>query len=78
MNIQGEENNCYYVLECKDDRCSVVKTFEYDYEKDILSNLVVESINRDKLKGTSNFGAMGQDGDGYCTSAVYIENYFKQ
>jgi len=56
----------------------VVKTFTYDYEKDILSNLVVESIPRHKLKGTSNFGAMGNEGNGYCTSAMYIENHLKK
>jgi len=78
VNIQDEKNDCYYAIGCEDDDCSVVKTFNYNYEQDILSNLVVERISRHKLKGTSHFGAMGDDGDGYCTSAIYIENYLKQ
>lgn len=78
VNIEGQKNDCYYAVACKDDKCSVVKSFEYDYEKDILSNLVVEQIQRDKLEPTSNFGAMGEEGDGYCTSAVYIEDHLKK
>lgn len=78
VNIRDQKNDCYYAVACKNDKCSVVKSFEYDYEKDILSNLVVEQIQRDKLEPTSNFGAMGEEGDGYCTSAVYIEDHLKK
>lgn len=77
VNIGGEKNDCYYALHCKDNSCSVVKKFDYDYELDILSNLFVEEVKREKLEGTSHFGAMNEEGDGYCTNANYIENHFK-
>ncbi|WP_309496893.1 hypothetical protein [Sulfurovum sp.] len=78
VNILGKKNDCYYALGCKDNQCSVVKKFDYDYELDILSNLFVEQIGREKLEGTNHFGAMNEDGDGFCTAANIIESYFKK
>jgi len=54
------------------------KTFAYDYEKYILSNLIIDSIPLYKLEGTSNFGAMDDEGDGDCADEIYIENYLKK
>lgn len=78
VNIIGEKNDCYVALECQNNLCSVVKDFDYNYETDTLSNLLVKEVRREKLEPTSNFGAMSEEGDGYCTSVKYIENHFKK
>lgn len=76
VNIQGETRGCHYALACEDDKCSVVKSFDYDFEKDILSNLVIEQISRDRLKPTSNFGAVERDG--ICNSGRMIDHHFNK
>ena len=76
VNIEGEKRGCHYALACKDGKCTVVKSFDYDVEKDILSNLVMEQISRDRLEPTSNFGAV--ETDGICNSGRMIDDYFNK
>jgi len=77
VQIRNRKNDCYYSLQCKDDRCEVVTDASYDAEGMILW-LQKGWIDRSYLRGESRFGSASNDMEGYCTFDHRIEDYEKK
>ncbi len=69
---------CDYVLRCKDGKCEVVTDYKTNPNTNDIASLKREWIERKRVKASSNFGAMEEDGEGYCTSGNYIEEFLKR
>lgn len=65
---------CDYALRCIDSKCKVVVGFTEDKNGNI-AKLKSQWIDRSRVKGESKFGAVGKNGEGYCASGNYIEDY---
>jgi len=78
VTIEGEKNNCYYAIACKNDLCNIVKDMQYDHEKDKMPKMQTKWIKRSRLKGESAFGAASSDMEGYCTNGNRIEDNLKK
>jgi len=78
VTIEGKTSDCYYAMQCKQNACHVVMEMQYDYDKNDMLAWKTKWIERSKLKGESNFGAIDSSRDGYCTNAGMIENYLKK
>jgi hypothetical protein len=78
VTVSGKTNDCYYSMECKNSVCHVVVEMQYDYEKKDMIEWKTEWIDRSKLNGESNFGAIDSSSEGYCTNAPIIEAYLKK
>lgn len=77
--INGEKN-CDYSLRCLEGKCEVVYDYLIDDKIDVEHNIIglkTKWVKREHLKGESHFGAMSEEGDGYCTS-WQIEDYLMQ
>ncbi len=75
--IVDNHPSCDYALRAKDGKCEVVVDVDVN-EKGDVTRLYKKWISRKRLKGTSNFGAMSEGDEGYCTIAGRIEEYLKQ
>lgn len=73
--IDGKKN-CDYVLRCKESKCEVVDRYEQEKNYNVTS-IKTKWIERDRLRGESNFGAISEDEDGFCNSRIFIEDYLK-
>lgn len=69
---------CDYALRCKNSKCEVVTDYTTNPNTNDITSLKTQWIKRDRLKGSSNFGAVGDLRDGYCTSANYIEEFLER
>jgi len=77
VRIKERKNDCYYALKCRRERCEVVIGALYD-DKDTLTQLQKEWIDRKKLRGESRFGAAADDMEGYCTFDHRVKAYEKK
>ncbi len=68
---------CDYALRCKDSKCEVVIDYMTNPNTNNITSLKTQWIKRDQLKASSNFGAVGDARDGYCTKGTYIEDFLK-
>ena len=73
--------NCDYALQCKENKCEVLISYEIDKEHKITS-IKTKWIERSLLKGESNFAAASNDPKinpegGYCTIGLQIDDYLK-
>lgn len=75
--ISNGKPNCGYALGCNKGKCEIVDSYETNKNQEIIS-LKTKWIDRKHLTGSSNFGAMSPDGDGYCTDGAHIEEYLQQ
>ncbi len=66
--------NCDYVVGCKEGVCERVVDYETNKKYEIIS-IRTEKIVRSRLRGESHFGAMSENGDGYCTNGRMIEDF---
>jgi len=77
--IINGKRNCAYAIKCVDDKCEVVDDFEKNnpigYDK---TGLYTRWIEKQYLKGESNFGVTPDNVDGYCNSGMFIEDYLKK
>ncbi len=69
---------CDYVLRCKDGKCEVVTDYATNPNTNDIVSLKREWIDRKRLKASSNFGAIGDERDGYCTSGHSIEEFLNR
>jgi hypothetical protein len=76
VTIDGKRN-CDYVIGCEADKCEVIASYENDENLSIAS-IKTKWIERSRLKGESHFGAMPDDGDGYCNIHQFIGDYLKK
>jgi hypothetical protein len=76
--INGKPD-CDYALRCKKGKCEVVESYETN-EKNEITSIKTKWIDRKRLRGSSNFGAMTEDPDasGYCTNGNYIQDYLRE
>lgn len=72
--IIDKKPNCDYALNCMESMCEVVTDYTMDTASNIVS-LITKKIERERLYAESNFGAMDENSDGYCTSGGMIEYY---
>ena len=72
--IEKRKNNCFYALQCREDRCEVVTGASYDDRGNIV-RLQTEWMDRKYVRGDSRFGAASNDMDGYCTLDQRLEGY---
>ena len=75
--IIDKKPNCDYALKCIEEMCEVVTDYTMDTASNIVS-LTIKKIKRERLHTESNFGAMEENADGYCTSGGMIEYYLTQ
>jgi len=66
-----------YALRAKDGKCEVVVDVDINDHGDV-TRLYKKWISRKRLKGTSNFGALPEGDEGYCTIGGRIEEYLKK
>ncbi len=66
--------NCDYVVGCKDGVCKRVVDYKTNEKYEIIS-LRTEKISRSRLWGESHFGAMSENGEGYCTNGRMIDDF---
>lgn len=72
--IKGKRN-CAFSLKCIDDKCEVVDDdHDIDYKR---TGLKTKWIQREHLKGESNFGATPDNVDGYCNKGMFIDDYLE-
>jgi len=71
--VVDNKPNCNYALHCEKGKCEVVTDYKTN-DTNKVTSIKTEWIKRQRLKGSSNFGAMG-DSEGYCTSGQYIEDF---
>lgn len=75
--VKGKKN-CAYALDCHRGKCEVIDDFgDYhiiDYKK---TGIKTKWIERENLKGESNFGVTPDNIDGYCNNGMYIDDYLK-
>lgn len=69
--------NCAYSLQGKGGQCEVVLDLDQD-ENGEVKRIYTQWIARNRLKGTSNFGAMGEDGEGYCVRGAQVSEFLKK
>ncbi|BAF72955.1 SH3 domain-containing protein [Sulfurovum sp. NBC37-1] len=76
--IDGKPD-CDYTLRCQKGRYEVVESYETDKQYEITS-IKTKWIDRDRLKASTNFGAMTEDPEasGYCTDGNHIQDYLHQ
>lgn len=63
--VKGEKN-CAYALDCHRGKCEVID--------DKKAAIKTKWIEREYLKGESNFGVTPDNVDGYCNNGMYIED----
>ena len=72
VTVKGYDNNCHYALKCSrregKDQCLIV----INQEKDL------KWVERNLLRGESQFGAAPDNMDGYCTRGAWLEPYLKK
>ena len=71
------ERNCAYAIRYHKAKCEVVVDYEINSEHKI-TKLHIEFIERNLLKGESNFGATTDNEDGFCNTGIFIEDYLKK
>lgn len=69
--------DCLYSIKCKNDKCEVVTDTIFDDNGNILE-LKTKWIDRNDLKGQSNFGVTPLDADGYCNIGMFIDEYLEK
>ncbi len=69
---------CDYALRCKNSKCEVVTDYAINPDTNDITSLKTQWIKRDRLKGSSNFGAISDLRDGYCTSGYHIEEFLER
>jgi len=72
--IINSRANCDYAIKCIDNKCEVVVDYKQDKNGNI-TFLKTQWVNREKLRGSTNFGAMAEDGEGYCVIGNKIKEY---
>jgi len=73
--IKDGRANCNVVLACKNSLCTFVK--DYKEKNGKITTIKTVKIARNRLKASTNFGAMPKNGDGYCVALNHIEEYLK-
>ena len=68
---------CDYALRCKNSKCEVVTDYTTNPNTNDITSLKTQWIKRDRLKASSNFGAVADARDGYCTNGNYIEEFLQ-
>jgi len=71
--VQGKKN-CAYSIKCTDGKCEVVLDYKTNKKHEIVK-LQTELIERNFLRGESGFGVTPDNEDGFCNSAMFIEDY---
>jgi len=71
VTVKGYENNCYYALNCTDKEGKIQCLIVLDKDKE------AKWIERDLIKGESQFGAAHQSMEGYCTKGAWLDKYLK-
>jgi len=66
--------DCDYVVGCKEGVCKLVVDYKTNKKYEIIS-IKTEKIVRSRLRGESHFGAMSENGDGYCTNGRMIDDF---
>jgi len=66
--------NCDYVVGCREGVCNLVVDYRTNKKYEIIS-IKTEKIARSRLRGESHFGAMSENGDGYCTNGRMIDDF---
>ena len=74
--IDGKPN-CDYALKCYENKCEVLADYKTDSKTNNITSLKTRWIDRKRLRGSSNFGATGDERDGYCTNGAAIEEFLK-
>ena len=74
--IDGKPN-CDYALGCKNNKYEVVVDYTTNSKTNNITSLKTQWIDRRHLRGSSNFGAVGDAKDGYCTNGTYIEEFLQ-
>jgi len=67
--------SCDYVVGCDNGFCKLVTDIKEDSNYDIVS-LKTKLLKRDRLFATNHFGAMYENGDGYCIIGRKISDFF--
>ncbi|WP_415408120.1 SH3 domain-containing protein [Sulfurovum sp. CS9] len=73
--VKGKKN-CDYVLRCNYGKCEVVYEYITDNEHNV-KELKTKWIEREYLKGESQFGVTPDNEDGFCNTGMFIEDYLQ-
>jgi len=78
VTVKGRKNNCSFVLKCEKNICLMVPGYAFDMKENSITKPRTEWIEKEKLSGSTNFGAMADNEEGYCTNGYMIGDYLQK